>query len=139
MQSKSQYISAYITNTEAMSQSTARAYEYRLNIFDSFVSSKYHINTDNLIKKIKEWHGDPYKVLSSYAAYLQGNRYISSLTLKQELVTAKNWLEYYDIDISPRMLTFNINHFGSCILFCSISLTIWSMAILTVQMPVLNG
>jgi hypothetical protein len=54
MQSKSQYISAYITNTEAMSQSTARAYEYRLNIFDSFVSSKYHINTDNLIKKIKE-------------------------------------------------------------------------------------
>jgi integrase len=85
-----------------MSQSTARAYEYRLNIFDSFVSSKYHTSTDNLIKQIKKGHEDPYKVLSSYVAYLQGNRYISSLTLKQELVTAKNLLEYYDIDISPR-------------------------------------
>src|SRR5919199_1935802 len=102
MQSKSQSISAYITNTEAMSQSTAKVYEYRLNSFDSFVSSKYHTSTDSLIKKIKEGHEDPYKVLSSYVAYLQGNRHVSSLTLKQELVTAKNLLEYYDIDISPR-------------------------------------
>jgi integrase family protein with SAM-like domain len=96
MQSKSQSISAYITNTKAMSQSTARAYEYRLNAFDSFMSSKYHTNTDNLIKKVKEGREDPYKVLSSYVAYLQGNRHLSSLTLKQELVTAKNLLEYHD-------------------------------------------
>jgi integrase len=99
---QSQIISAYITNTEAMSQSTARAYEYRLNAFDSFVSSKYHTSTDNLIEQIKEGHEDPYKVLSSYVAYLQGNRHLSSLTLKQELITVKNLLEYNDIDISPR-------------------------------------
>jgi integrase len=102
MQSKSQSISAYITNTKAMSQSTARIYECRLNSFDSFVSSKYHTSIDNLIEQIKQVHEDQYKVLSSYVAYLQGNRHISSLTLKQELVTAKNFLEYNDIDISPR-------------------------------------
>jgi hypothetical protein len=56
MQTTSQSISAYITNTEAMSQSTAKIYEYRLNIFDSFVSSKYHTSTDNLIKQIKKGH-----------------------------------------------------------------------------------
>jgi uncharacterized membrane protein len=86
-------MSAYITDTEAMSRSTARNYECRLNVFDSFVSSKYHTSTDNLIKKIKEGHEDPYKVLSSYVAYLQGNRHISSLTLKQELVIQglKTW------------------------------------------------
>jgi Phage integrase family len=85
-----------------MSQSTAKIYECRLNVFDSFVSSKYHTNIDSMIKQIKEGHEDPYKVLSSYVAYLQVNRHLSSLTLKQELVTAKNLLEYYDIDISPR-------------------------------------
>jgi hypothetical protein len=62
---QSQYISAYITNTEAMSQSTARNYECRLNVFDSFVSSKYHTSTDSMIKQIKEGHEDPYKVLGS--------------------------------------------------------------------------
>src|SRR6188472_1573366 len=102
MQGTSQSISAYITNTEAMSQSTAKIYGYRLNSFDSFVSSKYHTSTDNLIKQIKKGHEDPYKVLSSYVAFLQGNRHLSSLTLKQELITVKNLLEYYDIDISPR-------------------------------------
>src|SRR6188472_2735048 len=102
MQTISQSISTYITNTETMSQSTARVYEYRLNAFNSFVSSKYHTSTDNLIKQIKKGHEDPYNVLSNYVAYLKGNRHISSLTLKQEMVTAKNLLEYYDIDISPR-------------------------------------
>jgi integrase len=102
MQSTSQSISAYITNTEAMSQSTAKVYEFRLNVFDSFVSSKYHTSTDDLIKQIKEGHEDPYNVLSSYVAYLQGTRHISSLTLKHGLTTAKNLLEYNDIDISPR-------------------------------------
>jgi integrase len=102
MQTTSQSISAYITNTEAMSQSTAKIYGYRLNSFDSFVSSKYHTSTDNLIKQIKEGHEDPYKVLSSYVAYLQGNRHLSPHTLKQGLITAKNLLEYNDVDISPR-------------------------------------
>jgi hypothetical protein len=67
--STSQSISTYITNTEAMSQSTAKVYECRLNAFDSYVSIKYHTSTDNLIMQIKEGYEDPYKVLSSYVAY----------------------------------------------------------------------
>ena len=91
MQSTSQSISAYITNTKAMSQSTARAYEYRLNAFDSFMSSKYHTNTDNLIKKVKEGHEDPYKVLSNYVSYLQGTRHISSLTCRSKRFSLVMW------------------------------------------------
>ncbi|MGB7637725.1 MAG: tyrosine-type recombinase/integrase [Nitrososphaeraceae archaeon] len=66
------------------------------------MSSQYRTNTDNLIEQIKEGREDPYKVLSNYVAYSQANRHISSLTLKHEVVTAKNLLEYNDVDISPR-------------------------------------
>ena len=45
---------------------------------------------------------DPYDVLIKYIAYLQSNRNLSSLTLKQWVVTAKNFLEYHDVEISPR-------------------------------------
>ena len=43
-----------------------------------------------------------YEVLAAYAIFLLGTGKISSLTLKQWVVTAKNLLEFYDIDISPK-------------------------------------
>ena len=52
--------------------------------------------------KINERLLDPYDVLSSYISYLQTSNNISALTLKQRLITAKNFLEYFDVDISPR-------------------------------------
>ncbi|CAN5399549.1 hypothetical protein BH18THE2_BH18THE2_26670 [soil metagenome] len=57
---------------------------------------------DDIIKKIKEGLYDPYDVLSNYSAYLSRNKNISSLTLKQRVATAKNFLEHHDVDISPR-------------------------------------
>ena len=51
--------------------------------------------------KIKKGNQDPYNLLNSYAAYLN-NRSISAVTLKQRIVTVKNFFEYWDIDISPR-------------------------------------
>jgi integrase len=35
-------------------------------------------------------------------AYLQQNYTVSTLTLKQRVITVKNFFEYYDVDISPR-------------------------------------
>jgi integrase len=44
----------------------------------------------------------PYQILTDYVTYLQTNYNISTLTLKQRVVTVKNFFEYYDVDISPR-------------------------------------
>ena len=53
------------------------------------------------LSKIKNGKQDPYSLLTEYAKYLNQKK-ISTLTLKQRVVTLKNFLEYHDIDISPR-------------------------------------
>jgi integrase len=57
---------------------------------------------DNLVHQIKEGSEVPYDVLRNFVSYLQKNNSMSTLTLKQWVVTAKSFLEYHDIDISPR-------------------------------------
>ena len=63
---------------------------------------EYKITLDDLIKTIKEGLLDSYDVLSRYISYLRISNNISTLTLKQRVTTAKNFLEYFDIEISPR-------------------------------------
>jgi integrase len=41
-------------------------------------------------------------ILSGYVAHLQTTYNFSTLTLKTRIITAKNFLEYYDVNISPR-------------------------------------
>jgi hypothetical protein len=62
--------------------------------------------------KIKENTTDPYSISSAYSAYLR-NCNISSITLKQRVVTVKNFLEYYDIDISPRKFKIKVRLTGA--------------------------
>lgn len=85
-----------------MSKSTASEYRFRLKHFVRFTSKEYKTNVDNLLLQIKEGSQVSYDVLSGFILYLQNNHSISTLTLKQWVVTAKNFLEYHDIDISPR-------------------------------------
>jgi hypothetical protein len=85
-----------------MSKSTARAYHLRLQQFARFTLKEYKTSVDHLVHQIREGPQDPYDVLSNFISYLQNNNNISTLTLKQWIVTAKNFLEYHDIDISPR-------------------------------------
>lgn len=59
-------------------------------------------NIDDLVNKLKNGHEDPYDLLARYVLYLQNNSNISPLTLKQWVVTVKNFLEYNDVDISPK-------------------------------------
>jgi len=86
-----------------MSKSTAREYFARLNDFKEFIAKEYNyrLSIDDLLVKVKKAHQDPYNLLNGYASYLR-NRNISALTLKQRIVTVKNFFEYCDIDISPR-------------------------------------
>ena len=102
----SNIILEYVTNVSMMNKLTAKEYHARLDIFKRFVESKYSLDINDIISKIKK-NIDPYSVLAEYARYLN-DRNISTSTLKQRVVTAKNFLEYHDIDISPRRFKLKI-------------------------------
>jgi integrase len=97
----SQIISDYIADTSMMNELTAREYHARLRTFEAFIEKKYSQLVENILSNIKNGKQDPYSLLSEYAKYLNQQK-ISTLTLKQRVVTVKNFLEYHDIDISPR-------------------------------------
>ena len=87
-----------------MSKHTANEYATRLSSFKKFVLEHYsrHITIDYLIVKMREGSENPYSILNNYAAYLLRSNNVSNSTLKQRVVTIKNFLEYHDVDISPR-------------------------------------
>src|SRR5438093_6383829 len=97
-------VSKYITNVAVMNESTAIKYNERLKKFELFVSEYYNMIIDEIIKPIKKGKIDAYNVLSNYILYLRekSNNGISPVTLKNSVITIKNFLEYSDIDISPR-------------------------------------
>jgi hypothetical protein len=75
-----------------------------MNFMQDLIFSEYllRLNTlhlDDIISKIKNKE-DPYFLLTEYVRYLGRN--ISTLTLKQQVMTVKNFHEYHDLDISPR-------------------------------------
>ena len=57
---------------------------------------------NDLVNKIKDEYVDPYSILSTYSRYLKSDDNISTITIKQSVVTVKNFFEYCDIDVSPR-------------------------------------
>jgi integrase len=93
-----------------MNKKTAHEYYIRLINFQNFVIGRYkttneaEIKTvlDDILVKINEGLEDPYEILNDYVSHLQTNYNISALTLKNYVVTVKNFFEYYDVDISPR-------------------------------------
>lgn len=91
---------------QVMNKNTAKEYYFRLVNFEKFVISQYNINhiiLDTLIIDINNGKIDPYELLSNYCIYLQEvNGIKTNTTLKQRVVTVKNFLEFNDIDISPR-------------------------------------
>jgi integrase len=81
---------------------TAKEYLLRLNNFKQFVLNNYgSADIDDIIHNINNGDYNPYEILSKYLVYLFncGN---SVQTLRQRVVTAKNFLEYCDVEISPR-------------------------------------
>jgi integrase len=96
-------VTIYIRNIRTMSKSTADEYLSRLNNFENFIAMEYdsHLTIHDLIAKIKKATLDQYSVLNGYAAYLR-NCNITTSTLKQRVITVKNFLEYCDVDITPR-------------------------------------
>jgi integrase len=87
-----------------MNKSTAHEYLMRLNSFRNFVLASYNgkLTVDEVVTKIRKGTEDPYTILRNYAVFLQQTNNISNSTLKFRIVTLKNFLEFYDVDISPR-------------------------------------
>ncbi|MFL6347884.1 MAG: tyrosine-type recombinase/integrase [Nitrososphaeraceae archaeon] len=100
----SSIIDSYIKNIKIMSKSTSDEYLTRLNSFNAFIKNELGngLNVNDLVTKIKQGELDPYDILSRYSGYLQSSYKITRLTLKQRVVTVKNFFEYFDIEISPR-------------------------------------
>ncbi|HJT48092.1 MAG TPA: site-specific integrase, partial [Nitrososphaeraceae archaeon] len=100
----------YIRNIRVMNKRTAYEYYRRLISFQDFVINRYNADIksrtknalDNIIAKIRNGSEDVYEVLNEYVDYLQTNHNVSTLTIKQRMITVKNFFEYFDVDISHR-------------------------------------
>jgi integrase len=101
---KENSIDDYLSTMSVMSRQTTKEYGIRLNSFRKFILSTYggRNTVDSLLIKVKEGSENPYSILSNYVVYLLNSNNISNLTLKQRIVTAKNFLEYHEVDISPQ-------------------------------------
>jgi integrase len=65
---------------------------------------------DNLIQKIKSTEYNQYDVLNDYCVYLQNNYNLGSLAFRDKIVTVKTFLEYNDIEISPRKFKLKVRY-----------------------------
>ena len=106
--SNSEALNKYIRNIDAMNRKTAYEYYHRLTSFQDFITNSYNATLNDIIKRINQGLENPYDTLSGYVAYLQTSYNISTHTLKTRIITAKNFLEYYDVDISPRKFKLNV-------------------------------
>ena len=100
-------ISKYIKNVSIMNKATAYAYLRRLASFRTFISNAFNLTVDELIKRIREGNEDVFEVINEYSSYLS-NSNISAVTMKSRVITVKNFLEYHDIDISPKKFKLKI-------------------------------
>lgn len=97
-------LSRYLTSVAIGNESTAQKYSERLKKFRMFASDQYGLGIEEIVTKMKIGKMDPYDVFSKYILYLKQrtNNNISPNSLKNYIITIKNFLEYSDIDISPR-------------------------------------
>jgi integrase len=120
---ESRYLANYIRNVQQASKGTAAQYEYRLLKFEKYVvtmaseeerqepqqqqDQELIITLDDVINELKKNGNnnkiDPYELLSGFVAYLEEEEDIENPnTLRYFVATARNFLEYNDIEISPR-------------------------------------
>jgi integrase len=93
-------ISKYIENVYVMNKSTASQYQKRLKVFVNFIEQEYESKVDTLLEDLRKKKIDVYDVLARYASFLAYRGTFSSLSIKNWMDTAKNFLEFFDIDIS---------------------------------------
>lgn len=105
-------VDKYIKNISTVNVKTGQEYHKRLGYFAQFIQTNYQLDMDELIKTMnvpgKGPKVDVYDMLSSYVSYLHTSGRVTPITLKQWVTTAKNFLEYWDVEISPRKLKMRV-------------------------------
>jgi integrase len=115
-------LTKYIKNIQQANKRTALEYEYRLSKFEKYIvayQQQYEqqqnqdrkrktmiTSLDQVIEELKKSSSniiDPYDLLSGFVAYIQEEQGIENPnTIRSFVTTARNFLEYHGIEISPR-------------------------------------
>lgn len=98
----SESLMKFIKGVSIRNKNTAKQYYSRLTVFEKFINKNYKINLDKLIQKLKSIEYDPYDILNDFCVFLQNNYNLSSVSFRDKIITVKTFLEYNDIEISPR-------------------------------------
>jgi hypothetical protein len=113
---RSPCLAKYIKNIQQANEGTAAQYECRLSKFEKYIvvaseeqqqQQNQELTTlDQVIDELKRSSNnkiDPYDLLSGFVSYLQEEESIENPnTIRYFVITARNFLEYHDIEISPR-------------------------------------
>jgi integrase len=92
----------YVSNVSTMNKTTAHEYLFRLKNFRTFIINHCNLRgLDDVISQIHDKRIDPYHLLNSYTSHLVAAN-ISPTYIKNCIITVKNFLEYYDVELSPR-------------------------------------
>jgi len=116
--SRSPSLAKYIKNVQQANERTAEQYEYRLSKFEKYLATisgeedeQQQQNQeltvlDHVINKLKSSNNtkiNSYDLLSGFVAYLQEVEGVENPnTIRYFVTAARNFLEYYDVEISPR-------------------------------------
>jgi hypothetical protein len=101
-----QTVRKFIESVASANMNTAYEYQKRLDYFGRFLKYKYSLSFDELVDAFNSNQSpsiNVYDLLSSYVRHLQKKEVIpSASTIKAWVTTVKNFLEYWDVEISPR-------------------------------------
>jgi integrase len=103
---KSQAILKYVKNVSTDNSRTGIDYLRRLVVFEQFIKENYSFSIDEILIS-KTFTVDIYDLLSNYVSWLKsrtkedGSRLLSNVSIKNRVITVKNFLEFFDILIYP--------------------------------------
>ena len=98
----SESLMKFINSVSIRNQNTAKAYHSRLLFFARFTKEKCRLILDEMIQKLKDKEYDPYDILNNYCLFLKNNYNLSSTAFQDKIMTVKTFLEYNDIELSPK-------------------------------------
>ena len=115
LQNDSQLISKFIKSVSIRNKNTAKQYQSRLLLFERFVLKEFDnnnkkVNVDKLIQQLKNGELDPYDILNEYCLFIHNNYNVSSITFRDKITTVKTFLEFNDIEISPRKFKLKVRY-----------------------------
>ena len=94
-------LTKFTNSVSFRNKNTARIYYYRLLFFAKF-AKEYGINLKEMIHQTNKNEFNPYDIVNDYCLYLKNNSNLSNSTFRDRILTVKTFLEFNDIELSPR-------------------------------------